>query len=297
MEICSKSTIVFLFLLVGVQSEAKSFFHVQAHRGASGQLLENTIPAVLEAARVGSHCIEIDVHLSKDNQWVVFHDFVLEQGCCYLKDRKETNKEDILIVGNSAKDITQYKVLPGFSKRMNAPLSGARNRDYPLPLLQEMVDEVKKLEKKIGSRVVLDIEIKSNEKHPKESAAPQLLAQMMNDFLVRNGVVEQYLVRSFDLRVLRGLQRINPKVRLAVLSRKNVLDFVGHSKGINAEILAPDARVLSSEKIKLAQSKGFKVIPWTVNDPGLIAKLQRIGVDGITTDHPERVLKQAASFK
>lgn len=45
-----------------------------AHRGSRGTRPENTLEAFLEALRVGSDGIELDVHLSQDREVVVIHD-------------------------------------------------------------------------------------------------------------------------------------------------------------------------------------------------------------------------------
>ena len=45
-----------------------------AHRGSSGTHPENTLPAFAEAVRIGADGIELDVHLTKDEQIVVIHD-------------------------------------------------------------------------------------------------------------------------------------------------------------------------------------------------------------------------------
>ncbi|NCN27266.1 hypothetical protein GW915_06785 [bacterium] len=285
-----KTQLFFLALLGGTFVSNSKEFHVQAHRGASGQLLENTTAAVLEAAKLGADSIEIDVHLTRDGDLVVFHDFVLTKGCCYKEDPGKPNQKDLLILDQSTKEVTSYNVLPSFSKRMNDPYPGAKEKKYPLPTLQSMIDELDKLEKTLGRKVVMDIEIKSNVEHPKESASPKELAMKINDFLLKNKKVSQYLVRSFDLRVLKEIQKMNPKVRIAVLSDDDVADYVKHAEGIHAEILAPNAKVLSQKNIARAHAKGFKVIPWTVNDPALINKLRKLGVDGVTTDHPKRVM-------
>ena len=45
-----------------------------AHRGSKSNRPENTLAAFSEAIKVGSDGIELDVHLTKDNQIVVIHD-------------------------------------------------------------------------------------------------------------------------------------------------------------------------------------------------------------------------------
>ncbi|MFQ7237389.1 MAG: glycerophosphodiester phosphodiesterase family protein, partial [Enterococcus hulanensis] len=45
-----------------------------AHRGSAGTHPENTLPAFMEAVRTGADGIELDVHLTADQQLVVIHD-------------------------------------------------------------------------------------------------------------------------------------------------------------------------------------------------------------------------------
>lgn len=52
---------------------------ILAHRGGAGLAPENTIPAFERAAGLGAHGFEIDVHLTKDEEVIVFHDETLER--------------------------------------------------------------------------------------------------------------------------------------------------------------------------------------------------------------------------
>lgn len=53
--------------------------HVIAHRGGSQLRTENTMTAFLNAQKIGSDAIELDVHLTRDNRLAVFHDYDLER--------------------------------------------------------------------------------------------------------------------------------------------------------------------------------------------------------------------------
>ena len=62
---------------------------VYAHRGASHYAPENTLPAFALAARQGADGIELDVHLTKDDQLVVIHDETVDRttnGTGWVKD-------------------------------------------------------------------------------------------------------------------------------------------------------------------------------------------------------------------
>ncbi len=52
---------------------------IYAHRGASAELPENTLPAFARAVQLGAFGIELDVHLTRDGEPVVIHDDTLDR--------------------------------------------------------------------------------------------------------------------------------------------------------------------------------------------------------------------------
>src|SRR5258708_2198839 len=64
-----------------------------------------------------------------------------------------------------------------------------------------------------------------------------------------------------------------------------------HAKahGAVVPVLSPvDVTVLSGAvPVKELQAKGFKVVPWTTNEPEKMRAQIRIGVDGLITDRPD----------
>ena len=54
---------------------------VIAHRGFSARHLENTLPAIESAVRLGVDFVEIDVHETRDGEIIVFHDYRLNRIC------------------------------------------------------------------------------------------------------------------------------------------------------------------------------------------------------------------------
>jgi glycerophosphoryl diester phosphodiesterase len=55
-------------------------------------------------------------------------------------------------------------------------------------------------------------------------------------------------------------------------------------------------RNLTPELAVEARAVGLKILPWTVNDPGDMARLIDLGVDGLITDYPDR-LRQVLAAK
>lgn len=63
----------FLHTPVGHDSQSVRLPQTIAHRGYKGKYPENTLLAVDQAIRAGSHAIEIDLHVSRDGVVVLSH--------------------------------------------------------------------------------------------------------------------------------------------------------------------------------------------------------------------------------
>ena len=60
-------------------------------------------------------------------------------------------------------------------------------------------------------------------------------------------------------------------------------------KAAGGRIWSPDYRNLDPAGLAQAHALGLRVIVWTVNAPRDIARMIRLGVDGIISDYPDRV--------
>ena len=56
-----------------------------------------------------------------------------------------------------------------------------------------------------------------------------------------------------------------------------------------AHVYCPDFEFLDELQVKQIHQEGLRVVPWTVNDPADWQKLIDWGIDGITTDFPDRL--------
>ena len=77
---------------------------------------------------------------------------------------------------------------------------------------------------------------------------------------------------------------------IAVLTEDDPLDAIVIGKKLNAVAINPDYKSLDKNNIEKIKKAGFKLYPWTVNTHENILNLIDLGVDGIITDYPERVL-------
>src|SRR5947208_187845 len=63
----------------------------------------------------------------------------------------------------------------------------------------------------------------------------------------------------------------------------------GLAKSAGADTYCPDYRFLDAAQVRACHAAGVRVLPWTVNDEADWLRLLDWGVDGITTDYPDRL--------
>ena len=78
-----------------------------AHRGFSGKYPENTMLAFEKAVEIGVDGIELDVHLTKDNELVIIHD----------EDVKRTTNGEGLVKDMTLEELMEY--IEKFSTEVN----------------------------------------------------------------------------------------------------------------------------------------------------------------------------------
>ena len=101
------------------------------------------------------------------------------------------------------------------------------------------------------------------------------------------------MIQSLDPEVLVAVRELAPELPRSLLVRgRNYQSWIENG---TATVLSPKKGSLKRSDVTELQGRGIGVIPWTVNDPDEIRKMIEWGVDGIISDHPDRVLEALAS--
>ena len=98
-----------------------------------------------------------------------------------------------------------------------------------------------------------------------------------------------FIVSSFDWKMLEEVQLLNPKIRIGVLTEESVEEALAFAKITKAFSIHPYYALLSKENVALMQENGFEVYPWTVNSKEDIQKIKSFNVNGIISDFPDRI--------
>ena len=229
-----------------------------AHRGASHEAPANTLPAFLLAAELGADGIELDVHLSRDGEIVVIHDFELEA---------TTDGQGPV----AARTLAELKGLDA-GGWFDPLFAGER-----IPTLQEVVDAV-------GDRLLLNIELKSR------SLLEERLAEAVVRTIERNHLFRRVVVSSFNPWALRCVARLNASIPRGLLYGPRqpwVLRLGWLRRRIAVQALHPHHSIIDSRYARWATAHGFRLHTWTVDEPARMQELIRLGVDLIITNRPD----------
>lgn len=234
---------------------------VTAHRGFSGEYPENTLAAFRAAIATGADMVELDVHLTRDNELVVIHDDTLER----TTDGK----------GNVAdKTLAELKRLDaGF--KFNPRFAGER-----IPTLAEVLDVTR-------GRILVNIELKKGKNFP---YTMEELADRTLVVVEKAGMLDQVLFSSFDPAAVDRIRVQNPRLPIAVITQKPWATPEEAGGGKRYPAINSSFKNLNEKNIRLAHAAGLQVHAWTVNTPADMEKLIALGVDGIITNYPDRLI-------
>jgi glycerophosphoryl diester phosphodiesterase len=119
---------------------------------------------------------------------------------------------------------------------------------------------------------------------------PALLEEKIVEVVAAAGVTDRTTVRSFDHRAVRAVRSLEPRLRAAVLMAGTAPVAPGQlTLQAGAQTYCPDFEFLDPAQVRQCHAEGVSVVPWTVNDPADWERLLAWGVDGITTDYPDRL--------
>ena len=260
---------------------------IQGHRGARGHLPENTLPAFKYAAELGVDTLELDVGVTRDGVVVVHHDRRLNPDVA-RKDGKWVAAPAPTIHSLTFEALQSYdvgRIRPGseYAARFphQKPLEGTR-----IPRLAEVL----KLDKRFN------IETKIDPKAPDETLPPEAFARALIAEIRRAGVEKRTTIQSFDFRTLKVVEREAPQIETVYLTLGKASDPAA-VKAAGARNWSPDYRDLDAAKVQAARAAGLRIIPWTVNEPADIERVWALGVDGIISDYPDRVIEKRRTAK
>lgn len=282
-------------------------FDLQGHRGARALAPENTLAGFERALAIGVSTLELDVVLSAEGVPVISHDttpnpdITRDASGRWLQSRGQPF--NTLTLAQIA-EFDVGRIVPSSRYARDFPQQQAVDGER-IPTLASLFELVRKLR---ADHVRFNIELKRNPERPHESPAPEAFVQAVMAVIQAHGMAGRSTLQSFDWSVLKAAQRLAPEMPLSFLTiqrpRSNNLESgvwsagaqIARHKDAPAMVAAAGGRLwspnfndISQRLLERAREEGLRVIPWTVNETSDMERLIDWGVDGIITDHPDRL--------
>ncbi len=267
-------------------------FDVQGHRGSRGYRPENTLPAFEYALGLGVSTLELDVIISSDSVVVVSHDPFLNSSICSHPDGTPVLKEEeatLRLFDMPWARISTYDC----GKRGNPRFPEQQAMATSKPRLSDVFTMAEDVS---GGTIQYNIETKSTPAgdgivHP----VPDRFVGLLYEEIERAGVKDRVTVQSFDPRTLQALRSVDSDMKTALLIATSTdlgLKENLHMLGFIPTYYSPDFTLVTPELVAGVHDAGMLLLPWTVNEESDIRKMIGLGVDGLISDYPDRVLSE-----
>jgi glycerophosphoryl diester phosphodiesterase len=262
-------------------------FYKEGHRGGTGLMPENTIPAMKNAVAVGANVIEVDVYTTKDGKVIITHDPHINWKISLTKDGKELTEEQAKkypVHQMNYEDVRQFDV----GSKYYPPFHDQKKIKTYIPLLSELIDSVEQYttEKKLPG-VIYNIELKTSLTFDDVyNSKPEELVDAVMSIVKSKNIGPRFYIQSFDKRALQYAHKRYPQVPLGFLvSNKEPFDESVKQLGFVPQIYSPNFKLVTAELVQQCKGK-CELVVWTVNTKEDIRALIDMGVDGIITDYP-----------
>lgn len=242
-----------------------------AHRGGSLLAPENTLVAFERGLSYGADALELDVHLTRDGEMVVFHDSTLDRttdgsGPIATRTLEELRRLD-----------AGYRFTPD-----NGQTYPFRGQGVTIPTLAEVFARFPEMR--------INIEIKDS-----TLAREQRLWELIQ----QHQTFDRVLVGGFADASLRRFRALSGGRVATSAGANEVRNFLAAALSHSTWLLRPayDAlqvpdtygriRVVSRTSVEAAHHLGLEVHVWTIDDRATMEQLLHLGVDGLMSDRPD----------
>ncbi|SRR5579875_425063 len=242
-----------------------------AHRGASAEYPENTLPAFRAAAEIPVDYIELDVHCTRDGEVVVIHDEGLSR----------IATDDRLVANLTLRELEMVDAAFNFSPDgLRWPFRG---KGIQVPRLEQVLRSWPDL------RFVIEFK-----------PADPVIADATLDVVRATRMERRVLFASEHLAPIARARILAPQIPTN-LPASEIRAFIEAISSGNAHYkvhgdalqVPPDyhgVKLVSGETVAAAHRCGLEVHVWTINDQSQMEELLELGVDGIFTDYPARLI-------
>lgn len=234
---------------------------IVAHRGASADAPENTLPAFELAWEQGADGIEGDFRLSKDGHIVCFHD----------SQTQKMAGQDLTVATSTLAELRTLDV---------GSWKDPKYQNTRIPTLPEVLASIPE-----GKQIYLEIKV-----------GPEIIPALQKALATSTLKQEQITVISFDTAFVTAWKKTNPKCKTMLIisykrwrwrpspSADKTLALLAET---GADGLSSNAHSSISRKfVKRLRTAGYEHHVWTIDQTPLARRFIKAGTQSITTNRP-----------
>lgn len=268
-----KSIHIFLIILIllNCQPDVGDLFIV-AHRGASRDAPENTIPAFELAWKQGADAVEGDFHLTRDGEIV----------CIHNKTTQKVAGLDLVVAESTLHDLKQLDVGAWF---------GSRWKGTTIPTLTEVIQTVP-----AGKTLFLEVK-----------CGPEILPSLFEQLSASGLTSNQFVIISFNADVIAAVEQQAPAFKTLLLmdlkrdkqsgeSVPSINDILRQLHLTQTDGVSTKAhRIVNEAFVQRILNSGYEYHVWTIDHVNIARKFRRWGALSITTNVPGHFKKKRQS--
>lgn len=233
---------------------------IVAHRGASLEAPENTVPAFQLAWKQGADAIEGDFHLTKDGKVICIHDYDTARVSGTRRIVRDSTLAELQALDAGARFKREWK--------------GTR-----LPTFPEVAATVP-----AGRKLYLEVK-----------CGPEIVPILLREIAASGLTNDQIVLISFNAPVILEMKKQVPRIRAFLLSSfkkgsplnpsvEDALKSLRETRADGFSTIA-DKRV-DAVYVRALRDAGFEYHTWTIDDPAVARRFLDLGALSITTNRP-----------
>jgi glycerophosphoryl diester phosphodiesterase len=289
-----------------------NYIKIYGHRGARGDLPENTLESFKYLFKNNINAYETDILISKDLIPVITHDFRLDPSFTKDNEGNWITDENIIIFDLSYDELLKFDVgsLNKLSRYGRRFVNQKTLENQKIPKLSELLELSSKNK---SENLLINLEIKSTPDEENLTPTPEEMVKLVMQEVNKSNLQNKIIISSFDWRTLTEIKNLYTEISRAYLSfqqqagikikntiynrspwmsylpffEKYELPKIIKSQGGKA--LHPYHKDITKKLVDISHQEDLPVNVWTVNEENDMLKMIEYGVDGIMTDYPLRL--------
>ena len=282
---------------------------IYGHRGARGDLPENTLESFKYLFKNNINAYETDILISKDLKPVITHDFRLDPSFTKDNEGNWIEDENIKIFDLTYEELLKFDVgsinkLSRYGRRF---INQKNLENQRIPKLSELLEMSKKNK---SENLLINLEIKSTPDEENLTPSPEDTVKLVVNEINKSNLKDKIIVSSFDWRTLTEIknqyheisrayltyqQVKGMKIKKTIYNRSPWMSFLPFYedyelpkiiKSEGGKAWHPYRKDITKKLVDISHQEDLVVNVWTVNEEYDMLKMIEHGVDGIMTDYP-----------